>query len=197
MSDEDFPTPYELSRIAAAIHGHRAGADPEEAAKQALALWFASSSEILNVQNRRDAEMQDQQKLENECLAEYGNPIRLSCDENRESEAQKWVYENAKNKLERFKSFSGFIKAYCTISPSYQPRFLRNKSCLYDSNPPVVVDIAALERFLRKREENRRTAGTTGTQKRRAKHREKNSPPQSEIAARNLSKCGGQDKKGA
>jgi len=117
MSTPEWPTTYELCRIAAALKAADVKLSPPNAVKAAMALWSAAFDELnaekAAIEARESVQGQTEwnEKRERERHDSLGQMLR-SATSNHELSAMKWLQEHAKDPLDKFKAVVPFRKAW-------------------------------------------------------------------------------------
>jgi hypothetical protein len=176
MKAEEFPSQYELCRIAAALFGPDAAKKPVKAVRAALGLWLSAGYE-LGKAKQRDLE-ENVMAYSEEGYAE-GDSLEdvISREEIREmqrapflreqiafgesvetSDAMRWVNEKAQNNRDRFKSFREFEKAWDKVFGDGE----------VGDGARLFCSVPLLQRFCDERAAQRKAADAARKRKKRA-----------------------------
>lgn len=125
------PTPYEVSKIAAALRGKEAIEKPVQAVKEAICLWLAAAYELAKAEQRdftanvkkyapatSEGSLQDSIELDRAGaqmeaqFRHFDSPkVRLGTSDD-DTEVLTWLENHASDPLDRLKSFAGFKEAW-------------------------------------------------------------------------------------
>lgn len=125
------PTPFEVSKIAAALRGTEATEKPVEAVKEAIGLWLAAAYELAQAEQRDFTENvkkyapatsdgsllyamdSDKEWAKMEAAVRYlDSPEIKFGTSNDDSDALRWLHDHASDPLDQLKSFAGFKDAW-------------------------------------------------------------------------------------
>lgn len=170
------PSPYEISRIAAALRGRAAAKNPVEAIREAIGLWFVAAYELENTKRLKNlydglesypsgdcADRASAESIKDEeawviAQSEGGTKIAFGTS-HKDSEAMNWLNKNAKDDRDKFGHFRRFEQAW-TKAFGDQARSLRSR-----------CTERILEQFEQKRIEARRNSDAKRQRQKRGKRR--------------------------
>jgi hypothetical protein len=147
MNNYELPSPYELSQIAATLRGREAGEKPEEAIREAFALWLAAAGEIRQEKARREIEKTEELR-QHTATDPSDNQLFAVKSLNSMSEVQEWLNQNAPEE-DKFKTFGKFAAAWVKFDSSYATNF-DSENCVY-----FTCSMGEIHDFLRYRKEQR------------------------------------------
>ena len=155
MNTNQLPSPYELSRIAAALPG--IPKKPGAAVKAAMKLWSEALEELSNQQKIQDGKSSGEniaplpETIDRDITNE---PILIASSDGQKSPAMDWINNNPDNKRDRFKSIDRFKAAWFKVHG-------KDEFC------GVWCDVGALRKFLHIRAEQRRVKDSDRKRKKR------------------------------
>lgn len=175
MSEYPLPTPSELASIAAMLTRDRPAESNSDTIRKALALWLEASNELdkaratlkaSDLEASAEQEAAELEKWRREQPPEGPELRRMQLKENAEgiSEMMEWINSNSSHKLERFKTFTGFKKAWL--------EFERNFGGVF-----TTATVEEADRFLAWRKEKRTIENTKGTAAKRSEQKTQENMP--------------------